>query len=93
MYLNHSPLEFYFAKNHKNFIVEEIPLYEFSNTGEHIILKIRKKNISTIEMIEKISKAMNIKKRDIGYAGLKDKHALSIQYISINKVLLEELNL
>ena len=87
LYLNHSPLEFYFAKNHKNFIVEEIPLYEFSNKGEHIIFKIRKKNISTIEMIEKIAKAMNIKKGDIGYAGLKDKHALAMQYISINKNL------
>ena len=34
-----------------------------------------------------LSKRLNIKKSDIGYAGLKDKNALSIQYISINKKL------
>ncbi len=86
-HLNHSPIEFYFLKNSKNFIVEEIPLYSFSGAGEHLILKIRKKDISTFELLNILSKKLNIKKSDIGYAGLKDKDALSIQYVSINKKL------
>ena len=50
-----------------------------------MILKIRKKDLSTFDLINIFSKKLNIKKSDIGYAGLKDKNALSIQYISINK--------
>lgn len=85
--MSHSPIDFYFAKNAKNFVVEEIPLYPFSGKGEHLILKIRKKDLSTFDLLSIISKKLNIKKLDIGYAGLKDKDALSIQYISINKKL------
>ncbi|MDE6885551.1 MAG: tRNA pseudouridine(13) synthase TruD [Helicobacteraceae bacterium] len=84
-YLNHSPLNFHFAKNAKNFVVEEIPLYPFSGSGEHLILKIRKKNLTTFEMLNIISSNLGIKKSEIGYAGLKDKESLSIQHISINK--------
>lgn len=91
MYLNHSAIEFYFSKNSRNFIVEELPLYPFSGCGEHLILKIRKKNITTLEMLNILSKNLNIKRSEIGYAGLKDKNSLSIQYISINKKLIKNI--
>lgn len=84
-YLNHAPINFYFAKSPKTFCVEEIPLYRFSGSGEHLILKIRKKNISTNEMLNIFSKNLHIKRNEIGYAGLKDKSANTIQYISIHK--------
>lgn len=80
---SYPPLEFLFSHNMRDFVVEEIPLYEFSNNGEHQILKIRKKNLSTHELISLVAKALNIRPRDIGYAGLKDKAALSYQYISV----------
>ncbi|RAX54242.1 tRNA pseudouridine(13) synthase TruD [Helicobacter sp. 16-1353] len=86
-HLSHSPIDFYFSKNPRNFIVEEIPLYPFSGSGEHLIIKIRKKNLSTMEMLNILSKNLNIKRFEIGYAGLKDKNALTTQYISINKKL------
>lgn len=84
-YLSHAPINFHFVKNPRNFIVEEIPLYAFSGCGEHLILKIRKKNLSTNEMLNIFSKNLHIKRNEIGYAGLKDKNALSIQYISLHK--------
>lgn len=84
-YLNHAPIAFHFSKNPRNFIVEEIPLYTFCGSGEHIILKVRKKNLSTSEMLNIFSKNLGIKRTEIGYAGLKDKNALTIQYISIHK--------
>ena len=84
-YLNHAPIAFHFAKNPRNFIVEEIPLYEFCESGEHLILKVRKKGLSTGEMLNIFSKNLGIKRAEIGYAGLKDKNALTIQYISIHK--------
>lgn len=75
--------EFVFNSSPRDFTVEEIPLYEFTGEGEHLILKIRKKELTTWEMIGSIASYLGIKKRDIGYAGLKDKHALTIQSISL----------
>ncbi len=34
-------------------------------------------------MLEILAKYLNINPKDIGYAGLKDKHAMTTQYISI----------
>ena len=84
-YLNHTPIEAYFLPTSKDFVVKEIPLYEFSNTGEHLILHIRKKDLTTWDMIDIISSSIGCKKKDIGYAGLKDKNAMTLQYISIPK--------
>ncbi len=86
-FLNHSPIEFHFAQNNKDFVVEEVPLYEFSGEGEHLILKIRKRDLTTWEMISIISKKLGIKDREIGYAGMKDKNGMTMQYISVPRKL------
>ncbi len=80
---SYPPIDFVFAHNSRDFIVEEIPLYEFQGSGEHTIIKIRKKNLSTFEAIEILANVLQIPQRDIGYAGLKDKHALSYQFLSL----------
>ncbi len=92
MIYNHTPLEFLFNKNSDNFIVEEIPLYPFAHTGEWLMLKIRKKNVTTPEMIKRIASHLNISKNLIGYAGLKDKDGLTIQWISVPRIYRDEVN-
>ncbi len=84
-FLMHASIDFYFKQSPRDFVVEEIPLYEFSGEGEHLVLFIRKKNLSTPEMIGKIARYLGIKNKEIGYAGLKDKHAMTKQYISLHK--------
>ena len=74
---------FIFNPSPRDFTVEEIALYEFSGEGEHLVLKIRKKELTTWEMLGVLSDHLGIRQRDIGYAGLKDKHAMTIQYVSI----------
>ncbi len=74
---------FIFNPTSRDFIVDEIPLYEFTGEGEHLILHVRKKDMTTWEMVSAIAKYCKIKQRDIGYAGLKDKHAMTMQYISL----------
>ena len=74
---------FIFNPSSRDFIVDEIPLYEFTGEGEHLILHVRKKDMTTWEMVSAIAKYCKIKQRDIGYAGLKDKHAMTMQYISV----------
>jgi len=83
--LAHSSIDFHFKQSPRDFVVEEIPLYEFSGEGEHLILLVRKKNLSTPEMIGHIARYLGIKNKEIGYAGLKDKHAMTKQYISLHK--------
>lgn len=77
-------LTFSFSQNEDDFIVEEIPI-KFSNKGNFLILKIKKRNLSTWDLITILSKNLNIYENEIGYAGLKDKNATTIQYISIPK--------
>lgn len=67
----------------EDFFVQELPLYEPSGTGEHIFVEIQKVNITTFEAIARLSKALNVPARDIGYAGLKDAIGVSRQILSI----------
>ncbi len=88
----HAPVNFHFNKNSDNFVVEEIPLYPFAHTGEWLMLKIRKKDLTTPEMIKRISQKTGISQREIGYAGLKDKDGMTIQWISVPRKHREKIN-
>ena len=83
--------EFVFNSSARDFTVEEIPLYEFTGEGEHLVLHVRKKDLTTWEMLDTISNHVGIRRRDMGYAGLKDKHAMTMQYISILAIHEEKL--
>ena len=84
-FLNHSPINILFTKNSTDFVVNEIPLYEFSGEGEHLVLHVRKKDLTTWQMVQQLSEASGAKTRDFGYAGLKDKDGMTTQYVSIHK--------
>ncbi|WP_297814232.1 tRNA pseudouridine(13) synthase TruD [uncultured Helicobacter sp.] len=85
----HSQIIFYFKQSPRDFVVEEVPLYAFSGEGAHLILKLRKKSLTTFELLKILSAHLGIKENEIGYAGLKDKNALSIQHISLPKHLIK----
>ena len=90
-YLNHSKIDIYFKQSKDDFIVTEVPLYEFSGEGEHLIIKFRKKDLTTWDALDIIAQFAGCKTRDIGYAGLKDKNAMTIQHISIHRKYEEKL--
>jgi tRNA pseudouridine13 synthase len=67
-----------------DFIVEEIPSFKVSSEkDEHTVFLLEKQEIDTFDAIRLIAKKLRISLFEIGYAGLKDKHALAQQYISI----------
>ena len=66
-----------------DFLVEELPLYEPSGEGEHLYLLIEKQGQTTMQVIDPLARLFNVRRNDIGYAGLKDKHAVTRQYLSI----------
>lgn len=81
--LKHSCTNAYFSKNHKDFIVRERPLYGFSGSGEHAIIYIQKKGLSTGDAIKILSSYTGLKQRDFSYAGLKDKQGLTFQHLCL----------
>lgn len=90
--LNDKILNFKFVQNEEDFIVEEQPI-KFSLNGSFLILKIKKTNCDTWELIDRLAKFLGIYSNEIGYAGLKDKRATTTQYISIPKKYSKEIKL
>lgn len=67
----------------EDFLVEEIPLYEPTGEGEHLYLFVEKRGMSTMEMVDVIARHFGVRRRDVGYAGLKDKKAITRQIVSV----------
>ncbi|MFM9957871.1 MAG: tRNA pseudouridine(13) synthase TruD [Phycisphaerales bacterium] len=68
----------------EDFLVEELPLYDPSGQGEHIYLLIEKKDLSTTQALQLIADHFAVDDRAIGYAGLKDRRAVTRQVVSIH---------
>lgn len=68
----------------EDFLVEEIPLYEPSGAGEHIYLFVEKRSMSTGELVTLLASHFGVARRAIGYAGLKDKRAITRQVMSVH---------
>jgi tRNA pseudouridine13 synthase len=71
-------------QRHEDFLVEEIPLYDPCGQGEHIYLLIEKKDLSTTQALQIVADHFNVEDRAIGYAGLKDRRAVTRQVVSIH---------
>ncbi|MGB0767133.1 MAG: tRNA pseudouridine(13) synthase TruD [Phycisphaeraceae bacterium] len=70
-------------QSNEDFLVEEQPLYEPRGEGEHVYLFIEKNGLTTTEAVQRIAKCFHMHRRNIGYAGLKDKHAVTRQHVSL----------
>jgi tRNA pseudouridine13 synthase len=68
----------------EDFLVDEIPLYEPSGHGDHIYLYVEKRGLSTVQMRDEIARHFRVHPHSIGHAGLKDKHAITRQVVSIH---------
>jgi tRNA pseudouridine13 synthase len=67
----------------QDFIVEEQIAFELSGEGEHLWLWLEKDGENTDWVAQQLAKWAGIKLRDIGYAGLKDRHAVTRQWFSL----------
>lgn len=73
-----------FKQSPEDFEVHELSSAEFSGSGEHIMLKIEKRGLNTEEVIKSMARLINKRVNSISYAGLKDRQALSTQWLSIH---------
>jgi tRNA pseudouridine13 synthase len=67
----------------EDFRVEELPLVWPDGSGRYTLYRLTKRGVGTIEAIETICHRWNIPGRRVSYAGLKDRHAVTTQYVSI----------
>jgi tRNA pseudouridine13 synthase len=68
----------------EDFVVEEIPAYLPAGVGEHLYLWIEKRDLSTSEAVRLIARGLDANEREIGYAGQKDRRAITRQWISVH---------
>lgn len=66
-----------------DFSVDEQLGFEFSEQGEHICLRVEKTNHSTVDVVKKLSEVTGVRRSAIGYAGMKDRRAVSRQWFSV----------
>ncbi|TDP61320.1 tRNA pseudouridine(13) synthase TruD [Roseateles toxinivorans] len=67
----------------EDFIVTELPQQLPSGEGEHIWLDVEKNGANTAFVAQQLAEAAGVQERDVGYAGLKDRYAITRQWFSI----------
>lgn len=68
----------------EDFLVQETPLYDPAGEGEHLYLMVEKRSLSTFDAIGVLARHFGVRHEAIGYAGLKDKHAITRQVFSVH---------
>jgi tRNA pseudouridine13 synthase len=66
-----------------DFLVDEVLGFEPNGDGEHEYLHIRKTGLNTAQLAKDIARLAGVKPMDVGYAGLKDRHAVTTQWLSV----------
>ena len=67
----------------EDFFVEEIASFEPSGSGEHLLLTVEKRGMNTAFAAKRIATWAGVAESAIGYAGLKDRHAVTRQRFSV----------
>jgi len=66
----------------EDFRVDEIPAYLPSGQGPHLYLHVEKRGRTTREVVRAIASALGVDEREAGVAGLKDRQAVTTQWLS-----------
>ena len=67
----------------EDFVVEEILGFAPGGTGPHGLLRVRKRNANTEWVARELARAAAVRPFDVGYAGLKDRRAVTSQWFTV----------
>ena len=67
----------------EDFTVEEDLGFAPSGTGQHVLLKVRKRNANTEWVARELARLGRSRPSEVGFAGLKDRRAIAIQWFSV----------
>ena len=66
-----------------DFKVEEVLPFTPTDEGEHFMLLVRRSNLTTQEVRTRLASTFQVKSKDVGYVGLKDKRSVATQWFSV----------
>jgi len=78
----------------EDFIVKEVADRTFGPEGKYLVCLLKKKNYNTEDAVQAICKALGAVRKNISYAGNKDRKAVTYQHISLyieNKLILSSI--
>ncbi|GGA74861.1 tRNA pseudouridine synthase D [Neiella marina] len=70
-------------KQPEHFKVQELIRVEPDGQGEHLWLNIRKRGMNTQYLVKQVAKWAGVAERQVSHAGLKDRHAVTEQWLSV----------
>ena len=68
----------------EDFQVDELPAFEASGEGEHLLLDIRKRGANTVAVARQLAQWAGVQEMAVSYAGQKDRHAVTTQRFSVH---------
>ena len=68
----------------EDFQVDELPAFEASGEGEHLLLDIRKRGANTVAVARQLAQWAGVPEMGVSYAGQKDRHAVTTQRFSVH---------
>lgn len=71
-----------FRSRPEDFVVDELPAYAARGQGEHLFVTFRKVGLGTPDAVTAIARALEVDARGAGWAGMKDRHAVTTQTAS-----------
>lgn len=67
----------------QDFIVEEQPRVEPDGGSAHVLLRVEKTGVDTLSVARALARHGGVRQRDVGFAGLKDRRAVAVQWFSV----------
>lgn len=67
----------------EDFVVEEVLGYQADGEGEHVLLTVQKRGLTTDQAAQALARFAGVKPLAVGYAGMKDRHAVTRQAFSV----------
>ncbi|HUQ09557.1 MAG TPA: tRNA pseudouridine(13) synthase TruD [Steroidobacteraceae bacterium] len=67
----------------EDFTVDEILGFEAAGAGPHALLRVRKRGANTEWVARELARAAGCKPFEVGFAGLKDRHAVTTQHFTV----------
>lgn len=67
----------------EDFVVEEVLGFAASGSGPHALLRVRKRGANTEWVARELARAAGCKPFDVGFAGLKDRNAVTTQFFTV----------
>ncbi|MCL7714156.1 tRNA pseudouridine(13) synthase TruD [Stenotrophomonas mori] len=68
----------------EDFQVDELPAFEASGEGEHLLLDVRKRGLTTVAVAGQLARWAGVAEMGVSYAGQKDRHAVTTQRYSVH---------